>query len=166
LLKVLEIAIDSADWCAFYCQSWFASGRSFAASLWGAEGSFYDAVYFVCSCGVLAFGHGDRPGQRVSGRDASCVQLQRRRSFQLPLRLAFVTRPGSPKVDPAISMFLTLPSTAKLYRSRRVAGSQAGSPSTASDIERMGNDRSSVLDAVLQHLALGRVRVLADPPRP
>jgi hypothetical protein len=84
---VLEIAIFNADWCRLCCESLFASGRAFRASLRGAGRESYDAIYLVCSCGVLAFGHGDRPGQRVSGRDASCVQLQRRCSFQLSLRV-------------------------------------------------------------------------------
>ena len=53
------------------------------------KGKFYDAIYFVCSCGVIGFGHGDGPGKRVSGRDAPCVQLQRRCSFHLPLRVIF-----------------------------------------------------------------------------
>ena len=47
----------------------------------------HDAVYFICSCGALAFGHEDRLGQGVSGRDASCVQLT----------TALSRKPGAPK---------------------------------------------------------------------
>jgi hypothetical protein len=61
-----------------------ASVTAFAPRL-GATKEVYDAVFLVCSCGLLAFGHGGRACQRLSGRDTSRVRLQRRCSFQLPL---------------------------------------------------------------------------------
>jgi hypothetical protein len=35
----------------------------------------YDAVFLICSCCRLAFGHRDRSSQRLSGRDTSGVRI-------------------------------------------------------------------------------------------
>jgi hypothetical protein len=77
-------------------QVMIASANRFSPRFGGQQREVYDAVFLICSCGLLAFGHGDRPCQRLSGRDTSRVRVQRRCSFQLPLRVVFAMRPGLP----------------------------------------------------------------------
>jgi hypothetical protein len=51
------------------------------------------AIRVVCDCCTLDVGHRDRSCQRLSSWEPSCLQLQRRCPFQLPLRTLTITKP-------------------------------------------------------------------------